>query len=125
MVMAGLPSRSSPRRLRQTVSDGMDEKGDELDPEWGGGEVLLEDYVALVETALPGRQSPSCRGHAAGDGELQVGRTGTLTSHCKLCGAPRNPRNIKSAKSLFFWSAADQLSPQQTVRFLMVRLHKK
>ena len=30
----------------------MDEKGDELDPEWGGGEVLLEDYVAPAPATI-------------------------------------------------------------------------
>ena len=31
----------------------MEERGDELDLGRSGGEVLLEDHVALVETALP------------------------------------------------------------------------
>ena len=57
----------------------MDEKGDELDPEWGGGEVLLEDYVALVETVLP-RIRP-----LTGDRGWRTRRTGTLIANVANC----------------------------------------
>ena len=61
----------------------MDEKGDELDPEWGGGEVLLKDYVALlVETVLP-------RIHPL-PGMANCAKCANWNSHGKLCGASRS-----------------------------------
>ena len=48
------------------VDVGMEEWGDELDLGWGGGKVLLEDHVALVETALPRSRL------LTGDGELPL-----------------------------------------------------
>ena len=44
----------------------MEQRRHELDLRWRGGEVLLEDHVALVETALPRSRL------LTGDGELPL-----------------------------------------------------
>ena len=74
MVMAGLQSFSSSRMERQTrnilleistelsfdltcpggVNVGVEQRGDELHLGRSGGEVVLEDDLTFVETALPG-----------------------------------------------------------------------